>query len=179
MYTPPAFRVDDRDWIHGFVEAHDFGMLLSSAPLQVSHLPFHLIRGEDGAPDRLLCHLARANPQWQAFAGEGAEFGEGGALPEGGRQGHGTAPDMGRHGGVHEGVDRRVAEEREHRGGVGGLFTGVASGKGVGGGEAVAERGHGERLQGRAAPGSRNRDLAERRQKRGCFASRSGSVCDA
>jgi transcriptional regulator len=73
MYTPPAFRVDDRDWIHGFVEAHDFGQLVSAAPLQVSHLPFHLIRGEDGAPDRLLCHLARANPHWQAFAGEGAE----------------------------------------------------------------------------------------------------------
>jgi transcriptional regulator len=73
MYTPPAFRVDDRDWIHGFVEAHDFGLLVSATPLQVSHLPFHLIRGEAGAPDRLQCHLARANPHWQAFAGEGAE----------------------------------------------------------------------------------------------------------
>lgn len=73
MYTPPAFRVDDRDWIHGFVEAHDFGQLVSSAPLQVSHLPFHLLRGEDGALDRLLCHVARANPQWQAFVGDGAE----------------------------------------------------------------------------------------------------------
>jgi transcriptional regulator len=73
MYTPPAFRVDDPTWIHGFVEAHDFGLLISAAPMMVSHLPFHLLRGEGGAPDRLLCHLARANPQWQAFRDEGAE----------------------------------------------------------------------------------------------------------
>jgi len=73
MYTPPAFRVDDPSWIHRFVEAHDFGLLVCAAPLMVSHLPFHLVRGEGGAPDRLLCHLARANPQWQAFRDEGAE----------------------------------------------------------------------------------------------------------
>lgn len=73
MYTPPAFRIDDPDWILGFVEAHDFGMLISAAPLTVSHLPFHLIRPLAGQPARLICHLARANPHWQAFAGEGAE----------------------------------------------------------------------------------------------------------
>lgn len=73
MYTPPAFRVDDRDWMHGFVEANDFGLLVTAQPLMVSHLPFHLVRGEGGAPDRLLCHLARANPQWQAFREPGAE----------------------------------------------------------------------------------------------------------
>jgi transcriptional regulator len=73
MYTPPAFRVDDPAWIHGFVEAHDFGLLVCAAPMMVSHLPFHLVRGEGGAPDRLLCHLARANPQWQSFRDEGAE----------------------------------------------------------------------------------------------------------
>jgi transcriptional regulator len=73
MYTPPAFRIDDPAWIHGFVEANDFGLLVTAQPMLVSHLPFHLVRGEGGAPDRLLCHLARANPQWQAFAGAGAE----------------------------------------------------------------------------------------------------------
>jgi transcriptional regulator len=72
MYTPAAFREDDPDWIHGFVERHDFGMLISATPLMVSHLPFHLLRPEGDAPARLLCHLARANPHWQAFAGEGA-----------------------------------------------------------------------------------------------------------
>jgi transcriptional regulator len=73
MYTPPAFRIDDPAWIHGFVEAHDFGMLGSAAPLTVTHLPFHLIRPEGSSKARLICHLARANPHWQAFAGEGAE----------------------------------------------------------------------------------------------------------
>jgi transcriptional regulator len=72
MYTPPAFRVDDRAWIHGFVVANDFGQLISADPLSVSHLPFHLLPGEAGAPDRLLCHLARANPQWRTFQGAGA-----------------------------------------------------------------------------------------------------------
>ena len=73
MYTPPAFRVDDPEWIHAFVEANDFGTLVTAAPLTVSHLPFHLIRPEGGRPARLVCHLSRANPQWQAFAGAGAE----------------------------------------------------------------------------------------------------------
>jgi transcriptional regulator len=73
MYTPPAFRIEDPAWIHGFVEANDFGLLLTADPLMVSHLPFHLIRGEGGAPDRLLCHLARANPQWRAFEGADVE----------------------------------------------------------------------------------------------------------
>jgi hypothetical protein len=59
------------------------------------------------------------------------------------------------------------------------VVTGVAAGEGVGGGQEVAERGHGGSVHGRAERGSRNRDLAERRHKRGCFAGRSGSVCGA
>jgi transcriptional regulator len=73
MYTPAAFREDDPDWIHAFVETNDFGLLLTAGPLTASHLPFHLIRPEDGRPARLLCHVARANPQWRAFEGAGAE----------------------------------------------------------------------------------------------------------
>jgi len=73
MYTPPVFRIDDPDWMFGFVEAHDFGMLLTAAPLTVSHLPFHLVRPDGDAPARLLCHVARANPHWRAFEGAGAE----------------------------------------------------------------------------------------------------------
>lgn len=73
MYTPPVFRIDDRDWMFGFVEANDFGMLVSAAPLTVTHLPFHLVRAEAGGPARLLCHFARANPHWKAFAGAAAE----------------------------------------------------------------------------------------------------------
>lgn len=73
MYTPPVFRVDDRDWMLGFVAANDFGLLVSAAPLMVTHLPFHLVRGEGRAPDRLIGHVARANPHWRAFEGAGAE----------------------------------------------------------------------------------------------------------
>ena len=73
MYTPAAFRVDDPEWIHGFVEANDFGLLVSASPLTVSHLPFHLVRPAEGRPARLLCHVARANPHWKTFAGTGAE----------------------------------------------------------------------------------------------------------
>ncbi len=73
MYTPPAFRIDDPDWIFGFVEANDFGALVSAAPLTITHLPFHLLRPEGGGPARLLCHMARANPQWRALEGAGAE----------------------------------------------------------------------------------------------------------
>ena len=73
MYTPAAFREDDPEWIHAFVEANEFGLLVSADPLTASHLPFHLVRPEGGAPARLLCHMARANPHWRAFAGVGAE----------------------------------------------------------------------------------------------------------
>jgi transcriptional regulator len=73
MYTPPAFRLDDPDWMFGFVETHDFGLLVSATPLMVSHLPFHLLRPEGDGPAVLLCHLARANPHWRAFEDPGAE----------------------------------------------------------------------------------------------------------
>lgn len=71
MYTPVAFREDDPDWIHAFVEANDFGLLVSADPLVATHLPFHLIRPEGGRPARLLCHVARANPHWRAFESGG------------------------------------------------------------------------------------------------------------
>jgi len=73
MYTPPAFRVEDPHWIHAFVAANDFGTLVTASPFMVSHLPFHLVPAAEGRPARLLCHLARANPQWRAFEGAGAE----------------------------------------------------------------------------------------------------------
>jgi transcriptional regulator len=73
MYTPAAFRENDPEWIFASVERHDFGLLISGAPITVSHLPFHLVRPQGEGPARLLCHMARANPQWRAFAGAGAE----------------------------------------------------------------------------------------------------------
>lgn len=72
MYTPAAFRSDDLDWIFAHVERHDFGLLVSAAPLTVSHLPFQLVRPAGEAPAQLICHVARANPHWRAFQGAGA-----------------------------------------------------------------------------------------------------------
>jgi transcriptional regulator len=72
MYTPAAFRDDNPEWLLAFVERHDFGMLISAEPLMASHLPFHLVRPQGEQPARLLCHLARANPHWRAFEGDGA-----------------------------------------------------------------------------------------------------------
>ena len=63
MYTPPSFKVDDRETIHQFIRDNAFGLLLSVADgvIHDTHTPF--ILSEDG--QHLLGHLARANPQWE------------------------------------------------------------------------------------------------------------------
>jgi transcriptional regulator len=71
MYIPNAFAETDLDRLHGLIEAYDFGMLITNAeptPL-VSHLPFVLDR-TTGPNGTLQAHMARANPQWQSFAGD-------------------------------------------------------------------------------------------------------------
>ena len=75
------------------------------------------------------------------FAGDGAEFGQGGAFAERCGEVHRATADVGRNGGVDHGVDGRMAEESEHRGGVRGVISRVAAGEGVGGSEEIAERG--------------------------------------
>jgi len=63
MYTPAAFRETDPAWIAAFVARHDFGMLVTTEPFMASHLPFHF----DAARGVLVTHLARPNPQAEAF----------------------------------------------------------------------------------------------------------------
>lgn len=68
LYIPGQFRVDDGERLLEFVERHDFATLVSggAAGLHVSHVP--LIAERDGSGKvRLLGHVARANPQWQAL----------------------------------------------------------------------------------------------------------------
>lgn len=63
MYCPTNFVEDDRQTLDAVIRANSFGLLVSTldgAPY-ATHLPFML----DG--DRLLAHMARANPQWQGF----------------------------------------------------------------------------------------------------------------
>jgi len=73
MYLPEQFKESDSERISALIERYPFGMLVTApdgVPF-VSHLPFAYERAA-GAKGRLLCHMARANPQWQHFA-SGAE----------------------------------------------------------------------------------------------------------
>lgn len=69
MYEPPHFRDDDLDAQHGLIEAYPLGLMISAGPegIIANPIPFILYRG-DGERGTLRCHLAKANPQWQALA---------------------------------------------------------------------------------------------------------------
>jgi transcriptional regulator len=71
MYIPAEFAERDLTRLHDFIEQHSFGLLVSQVdglPF-ATHLPFLLDRtaGPDGT---LICHVARANPQWRDAAGQ-------------------------------------------------------------------------------------------------------------
>ncbi|MBL0143634.1 MAG: FMN-binding negative transcriptional regulator [Betaproteobacteria bacterium] len=72
FYVPRHFRIDDRETLERFVEAHAFGALVSAGPagFSVSHIPFLPERGADGRL-RLLGHVARANAHWQELEAAG------------------------------------------------------------------------------------------------------------
>lgn len=63
MYLPPYFAEDDREILYSVIRENSFGVLVTKtdgAPL-ATHLPFLLEGG------KLVAHMARANPQWEAF----------------------------------------------------------------------------------------------------------------
>lgn len=68
MYVPEHFSVTDEDEVFAFIEANAFGQLISTVEgrLFSSHLPFEV--SEDRK--RLVCHLARQNPQHRELAGQ-------------------------------------------------------------------------------------------------------------
>ena len=63
MYTPPYFEENDRAALYDAIAENNFGMLMSvvDGELVATHLPFMI---ED---DKLVAHMARANPQWRGF----------------------------------------------------------------------------------------------------------------
>ena len=63
MYVPAHFQEKELDAIHQLVRDHSFGMLMVNGDQvpEVSHLPLHL--KTDSEQDRILGHLALANPQ--------------------------------------------------------------------------------------------------------------------
>jgi len=69
MYLPPAFKIDDPAKIARFIAHNSFATVVTPGDggLFASHLPLL----HDAASNRLLGHLARANPQWRHFAGGG------------------------------------------------------------------------------------------------------------
>jgi transcriptional regulator len=73
MYRPPSFSEDRLDVLHGLIEAHRLGTLVTYGPggLVANLVPFTLdrTRGDHGV---LKAHLARANDQFAALAA-GAE----------------------------------------------------------------------------------------------------------
>jgi len=69
LYIPAHFRKDDPDTLYAFMEQYAFGTLVSTGPkgLHVSHIPF--LPEREGGKVRLLGHVARGNPQWEALEG--------------------------------------------------------------------------------------------------------------
>jgi transcriptional regulator len=63
MYLPQHFEETDRETLYGVIRDNNFGLLVTivdGVPF-ATHLPF-LLEG-----DRLIAHMARANPQWRCF----------------------------------------------------------------------------------------------------------------
>jgi transcriptional regulator len=68
MYIPKYFNVSEHDKIFQFIRANAFGQLISmlEGKPYCSHIPFLL--GQDERS--LVCHMARANPQWENIEGQ-------------------------------------------------------------------------------------------------------------
>jgi transcriptional regulator len=77
MYRPTAFQEDNVDKLVSFMKANSFATLVSIAPSTklnsiaesipcASHIPLVVILEQNTV--KLIGHLAKENPQWQAFA---------------------------------------------------------------------------------------------------------------
>ena len=65
MYSPASFAIEDTETLHDFIHQYGFATLISqvNGKAFASHLPLTLMAGEQ----KLVGHLARANPHWQAW----------------------------------------------------------------------------------------------------------------
>jgi len=73
MYVPDYFAENDRATLLDLIRATGWGYMVGAtdgAPF-ATHLPF-VVEGEPGA-ERLVAHMARANPHWRSFADGGRE----------------------------------------------------------------------------------------------------------
>ncbi len=69
MYTPKHFTVDDDEILHAVMRENSFAIMVTAVDgaTTATHLPFSLDTGTAGH-GVLQAHMARANPQWEAFA---------------------------------------------------------------------------------------------------------------
>jgi len=67
MYQPPHFREDDIGTMHALVRDNPLGLLISAGPDGILANPIPFLLYDEGERGVLRCHLARANPQWQAL----------------------------------------------------------------------------------------------------------------
>ncbi|MDA0996609.1 MAG: FMN-binding negative transcriptional regulator [Proteobacteria bacterium] len=66
MYVPPAFKSEDAALGERLIAENAFGLLITTgSPPNANHIP--MLRRADGV---LIGHVAKANPQWQAFDGK-------------------------------------------------------------------------------------------------------------
>lgn len=72
MYIPEHFKETNSERISSLIKGNSFGMLVTAPDgvPYVSHLPF-IFDYTAGSKGKLLCHMARANPQWQHFSSGG------------------------------------------------------------------------------------------------------------
>lgn len=69
MYIPASFRIEDVELLSDFIRTYSFATLIThdGQRSQATHLPMFLC-GAATAGGQLLCHMARANPQWQQLS---------------------------------------------------------------------------------------------------------------
>ena len=69
MYIPEVFALTDPAEIARIIRDNPFGLLvtLAGGTPRATHLPF-LFDAKAGPQGTLICHMARANPQWRDFA---------------------------------------------------------------------------------------------------------------
>ncbi|MFT4814619.1 MAG: transcriptional regulator [Pseudohongiellaceae bacterium] len=63
MYIPKHFEITDKTEVSKFIKANSFGQLISVIDTAIvsTHVPFLF----DAESRVLMCHMAKANPQWQ------------------------------------------------------------------------------------------------------------------
>ena len=104
MYLPPAFALEDNAQIAALVRsagAADLVTVDERHGLQATLLPVLWEQGPDGAPGRLLGHLARANPQFGAAGRDSGNL-------SGNHSGNDAGTHSGTHSGTSSGTDSRA-----------------------------------------------------------------------